>query len=334
MKLLILTNNPSRPSFRQRIEIHLETMRNNGVYCQVAKLPSSEPARRSLFKRAANFDGVFLQKKCLNFFDAFYLRKYSKKIIYDFDDAIMYSPKRPSSDRSSHLRLFRRTAKLSDMIIAGNFYLAEHAKRFNDNVQLLPTGLDTKEYELGPCVSDDEKIRLVWIGSKTTLRYLKEIKPALEEIGSHFSNVVLRIICDEFIELEKMEVEKCRWFLEKQAADLTSGDIGLAPLPDNRFTRGKCGFKILQYQAAGLPVVASPIGTNSIYVRDNITGFLVTEVQEWTDRITQLIEDGQLRKKMGRQGRAHAERFDVSVIGKQLAELITKCLQEPVLSKQ
>ena len=176
MKLLILTNNPSRPSFRQRIEIYLHTLQRNGIDYEVAKLPSGEVARLRLFKQADNFDCVFLQKKCLNFLDAIYLRKYSKKIVYDFDDAIMYSPANPSSDRTSHFRLFRRTVKLADMVIAGNSYLAQHAKKFNSNVHILPTGLNTNEYSIKNRPATDGKTRLVWIGSKSTLKYLKEIK--------------------------------------------------------------------------------------------------------------------------------------------------------------
>lgn len=327
MKLLILTNNPNRASFRQRIEVYLDTLRTNGVECEVAKLPSGSLSRLKLFKRAADFDGVFLHKKCLNLFDAFCLRKYSKKIIYDFDDAIMYSPKRPASDKSSHFRLFNRTAKLANMVITGNSYLAEHAGRFNRNVEILPTGLDTKEYRIESKLKAHDKIRLVWIGSKSTLRYLKEIKPALEEIGSRFDNVVLRIICDDFFDLENIEVEKCRWSLKSQAFDLISSDIGLAPLSDNRFTRGKCGFKILQYQAANLPTVASPVGVNLEYVRDEVTGYHAQNTRQWVDRISKLVVNADLRKQMGCAAKTQIEKFDSDVIGAELCGLITGCVK-------
>ena len=327
MKLLVLTNNPKRASFRQRIEVYLDTLRTNDIECKVAKLPGGSLARRKLFKRAGQFDGVFLQKKCLNLYDAAWLRQYSKKIIYDLDDAIMYSPKTPGSDRSSHFRLFRRTAKLADVVIAGNSYLAEHAQRFNTNVKILPTGLDTKAYKVKIKPKIDDKIRLVWIGSKSTLCYLMEIKSALEEIGSRLDNVVLRIICDDFFGLQNMEVEKCWWSLERQAVDLAISDIGLAPLPDNRFTRGKCGFKILQYEAAYLPIITSPVGVNAEYVRNGVTGYHAPNIPQWVDRITELIDNIKLRKQMADAGRAQAERFDTSIIGKKLCSLITECIQ-------
>ena len=115
--------------------------------------------------------------------------------------------------------------------------------------------------------------------------------------------------------------------MERQAIDLATSHIGLAPLPDNRFTRGKCGFKILQYQAAGLPVVASPVGVNSEYVRQNVTAFLATDNREWIEKITRLIENPQLRRQMGNKGLEHVRNFDTSIIGKKLLELIKNCLE-------
>jgi glycosyltransferase involved in cell wall biosynthesis len=171
------------------------------------------------------------------------------------------------------------------------------------------------------------KIRLVWIGSKSTLKYLAEIKPALEEIGSRFDNAILRIICDDFFDLQNMEVEKHQWSEETQVIDLATSDFGLAPLPDNRFTRGKCGFKILQYAAAELPVIASPVGVNAEYVCDGVTGFHAINTSQWVDKISELIENAELRKRMGREGRAKVKNFDIDVLGKRLLDLIVRALQ-------
>ncbi|MGD2093736.1 MAG: glycosyltransferase [Phycisphaerales bacterium] len=334
MKLLVLTNNPSRPSFRQRIEIHLKALQSSGIDCEVRKFPSGELSRLRLFKRAAAFDGVLLHKKCLNLFDAICLRRYSKRIIYDFDDAIMYSPERPGSNRSSHFRLFRRTAQLADKIIAGNDYLAKHARRFNHNVKILPTGLDTKAFSLVKNLKTDDKVRLVWIGSESTLKYLEEIKPALEQLGKRFSNVILRIICDEFFDLQNMQVEKCQWSLDGQYFDLLTSDIGLAPLPDNRFARGKCGFKILQYEAAGLPVVTSPVGVNSDYVVNDVTGYFASNIPQWIDGVSELIRNETLRKQMSLAAKERVARFDSEVIAKELVTLITEFMEGVLYSTE
>jgi glycosyltransferase involved in cell wall biosynthesis len=276
-------------------------------------------------KRSADFDAVFLHKKRLNLIEALLLRRYSRKTIYDFDDAVMYKTVAPQRKTLCGSMRFRLTVKLADLVIAGNPYLAEHAHKFNTKVEVLPTGLNTNEYEITATRKTDGKVRLVWIGSRSTLRYLAEIAPALEEIGSRHENVILRIVCGDFIDLEKMSVEKCLWSEQTQIADLVTSDIGLAPLPDNRFTRGKCGFKILQYASAGLPVVASPVGVNRDYVRDNITGYLASDTEQWVDRISRLVENAQLRKNMGQSARKSVKRFDISVIGEQLAALILQC---------
>jgi glycosyltransferase involved in cell wall biosynthesis len=119
-----------------------------------------------------------------------------------------------------------------------------------------------------------------------------------------------------------MEVEKHHWSLEKQAVDLATSDIGLAPLPDNRFTRGKCGFKILQYEASGLPAIASPVGVNAEYVSDGVTGFHASSNSEWIDRISMLVKNPQMRRQMGQAGRTKVEKFDLRIVGNQLVKLI------------
>ena len=328
MNLLIVTNNPHRASFRQRIGVYLDILRVNGIDCEVTKLPSGSLARLRLFKKAPEFDGVFLHKKKVNFFDAIWLRKYSKKIIYNFDDAVMYNDKTPEHDSRAHFRPWKRSVELADMVIVGSSYLAEHAQRFNSNVKILPIGLKVSDYEVNCHTKSDDRIRLVWIGSSSTLKYLAEINHVLEEIGTRFDNVILRIICDNFFDLQNMKVEKRSWSKQTRAIDLATSDIGLVPLPDNRFTKGKCTFKILEYAAAGLPVVASPVGVNSEYVCDGVTGFHAVNTSQWVDRISSLIKNHQLRKTMGEEGLAKAKNFDVSIIGKQLTGLISKCLQD------
>ncbi len=328
MNLLIITNNPDRASFRQRIGIYLTLLRAEGIQPEVTKLPKGLLSRRKLFKRATKFDAVFLHKKKLNLVNALLLRKYSKKIIYDFDDAIMYSDRNPQRFSRAHFIPFRRTVKIANLVIAGNAYLAELARRFNPNVIILPTGLDTNAYRLPQRPINDGKIRLVWIGSNKTLKYLAEITPALEEIGQRFNNVILRIIADEFINLENLVVEKCKWTKETEATDLAVCDIGLAPLPDDRFTRGKCGFKILQYASAGLAVVASPVGVNAEYIRQMNNGFIADGISDWVDKISCLINAPQLRKQTGQNGRITVKQFDLVTIGRQLVENIKNCIEK------
>ncbi|MHC4124488.1 MAG: glycosyltransferase family 4 protein, partial [Planctomycetota bacterium] len=322
MNLLIVTNNLARASFRQRIAIHLDTLRANGIECEIEKLPSGSLARRRLFKQAKEFDGVLLHKKRLNFLEVIWLRRYNRAVIYDFDDAVMYSAKNPDRPSYKRYKSFEETIKLAKMVIAGNTYLAEHAKKFNSNVNILPTGLNINAYKLEKNQEKDDKIHLVWIGCHSTLKYLAEIKPALEKIGSRFNNVVLKIICDKFLDLQNMKVEKCPWIQEKQAIDLATNGIGISPLSNNRYTKGKCGFKILQYASVGLPVVASPVGVNLEYICDNTSGYFAKNNDEWVERITQLIKNPQLRTRMGLAGQQLVEKFDAAILGEQLYKII------------
>jgi glycosyltransferase involved in cell wall biosynthesis len=327
MKLLILSNNPDRASFRQRIGIYLPQLKAEGVACVVEQFPEGYFARWKLFAMAGKFDAVLLHKKTLNFWDAKILRKHARKIIYDFDDAVMYSPAKPGSAHSSHKRLFERTVRLADCVIAGNAYLAEHANPFCRNVHILPTGLDTKKYDVSKPVSDG-KIRLVWVGSKSTLSYLKSLSAILEDVATKYPAVVLRIICDSFFDLSKMPVEKKIWSLETEAKDLAACDIGLSSLPDDNFTRGKCGFKILQYFAAGLPAIASPVGVNADLIQAGSTGFPVQTEQEWADALKRLIENPDLRQSMGQAAKEFCRQFDQKTLGRQFCDLIIQSIQK------
>lgn len=327
MKLLILSNNPDRASFRQRIGIHMPLLRERDVVCEVAKLPGGPFQRRRLFSQAGAFDAVLLHRKILSRWDAYWLGRYRRKLLYDFDDAIMYNDRKPDHVSQERFGRFQRVVALADRIVAGNAYLADHARRFNAHVTVLPTCLDLKPYATTSPRLRDGRLRLVWIGSGSTLKYLADIKPILEDVGKNHPDAVLRIVCDAFFDLRNMAVEKVRWSQEGEARALLESDIGLAPLPDNAFTRGKCGFKILQYRAASLPVVASPVGVNAAYVTDGVTGFHAADRAEWVHAIGELIAHPQQRQSMGQQGRSMVEEFDQPVIGRHFCQIVAGCMR-------
>lgn len=322
-KILILTRHPESASFRQRIALYFDALKQAGIEYCVEPLPAESYKTLKLFNSASAFDIVFLHKKRLSLLERFFLRKNAKKIIYDFDDAVMFDPQNPQRPHAKKLKKFAATAKMADKIIAGNSFLADFAKKFNKNTVILPTGLNIAEYEIDE-KKLDEKIRLVWIGSDSNLIYLKQIREILEQIGKKYKNVILRIICNEFFDLANMPVEKIQWSLKNQIPDLVNSDIGLAPLPDDNFTKGKCGFKILQYAAASLPSVASPVGVNTEIVRSSINGFLAKNPQQWLDSISSLIENPDLRLKMGQQAKTVAKNYDVSALSQKFVDIISE----------
>jgi glycosyltransferase involved in cell wall biosynthesis len=304
----------------------LDTLRANGLECDVEELPGNPLKRWILLRRCADYDGVFLQKKRVSALDGFWLRRNSRKLIYDFDDAVMYSDADPDRPHQGRMRTFRRTAAMADMVIAGNPYLANIAAQYNRSVQVLPTGLALEEFVQPPRDDTDEAIRLVWIGTAGNLKYLEGIQDALEQVGQSHAQLRLRVICNQFPSLQNMTVEEHPWSLDRQADDLCGSDIGLAPLPDERWAQGKCGFKILQYQAAGLPVITAPVGVNASYVEAGQSGYHATTTEEWVRAIVTLAEDVSLRRRMGEAGRKHAAQFDVPQLGAQLSNMIKDCL--------
>lgn len=322
MKLLIISNNISRASFRLRVGDHLDFLEKEGIGCNIQQLPRKTLDRWKLFKISAQYDAVLIQRKCLNFWDATVLSHFCPKMIFDYDDAIMHSATKPESRLTNHFRLFKRTAGMMDVMIAGNEYLAGYARRYCKQVHILPTGLDTRAYEVHDLQKTRDDIHLVWIGSQSTLKYLAELRPVLEQIGRTQKNVVLRIIADKFFELEHMRVQKHVWSLDKEVSDLVECDIGLSPLPDNPFTRGKCGFKILQYFAAGLPVIASPVGVNEKFIKESNAGLLASNISEWKDAIKKMVKSIAVYRQLGQNGKNYVRAYDRSVISKELCSII------------
>jgi len=320
-KILILSRHIESASFRQRIALYFNSLKTAGIEYYVEPLPSKTYKTLKLFSSARAFDAVLLHKKRLSPLERFFLRRNAKKIIYDFDDPVMFDSADPQKPDDKKLKRFTAAVKMADKIIAGNNYLADFAKKFNNNTVILPTGLNVVEYDVKKNKLD-EKIRLVWIGTSSNLIYLKQISKTLEQIGSRYKEVILRIICNEFFDLADIPVEKIQWSLGAQVRDLVNSDIGLAPLPDDNFTKGKCGFKILQYAAASLPVVASPVGVNAGIARSGINGFLAETPQHWFDGISRLIENPELRRKIGQQAKKTVRDYDVSILAGKFVDII------------
>lgn len=225
-----------------------------------------------------------------------------KPVVFDFDDAIYLSN---YSDSNSWIRFFRpskRTAsviKMSGQIIAGNTYLEEFALRYNQNTKVLPTVIDTAKYFPRDKLQPDGHIVIGWIGTPTTGKYLKELTSVFKEILEGNLNVVLKIIGSEFSELSHPRIMNKAWSLEEEIADLSTFDIGIMPMPDNGWTKGKCGFKAIQYMAMGIPAVCQAVGANKEIITSGRDGFLVSTAKEWLDALDLLINDKGLRSQIG-----------------------------------
>jgi glycosyltransferase involved in cell wall biosynthesis len=163
--------------------------------------------------------------------------------------------------------------------------------------------VDLRRYQPSNHLRAGSSIQLVWIGSASTLRGLEQAGPILEDLGQRMPGLTLKVICDRFPRLNHLRVLACPWSEQTEAEDLRQADIGLSWLPDDLWSRGKCALKVLQYMAAGLPVVANPVGLQAELVRQGETGFLVRTAAEFAEAVKRLAEDPMLRLRFGKRGR-------------------------------
>jgi glycosyltransferase involved in cell wall biosynthesis len=188
----------------------------------------------------------------------------------------------------------------------------------------VPTCVDPARYSLA---EHRRKLtggaQLVWIGSASTLRGLVAIQPLLEELGQRLPGLQLKLVCDRFLDLTHLPVQRRVWSEAAEAEELAGADIGISFIPDDLWSLGKCGLKVLQYMAAGLPVVANPVGVQADIVRHGETGYLVETPEEWLEAVARLGDDPALRQRMGWAGRRLVERdYGVAVGGAAWVEIL------------
>lgn len=311
LQVLFLVPRLDKASTRYRVLQYFPALEEAGIRHEIRALSKTSRDWLGLLRQVRAADVVFVQKKLFSPVEISLLRRLSKRLIYDFDDAVMYKDV-PAGDRQQarQHRRFAATARRADLLIAGNDYLCEEASAFRRPTIMIPTPLDMSRYTPRPeKVNASREVVLGWIGSRGTLKYLKEISPALESVGEQLPGVSLKIVADDFFDLEHMPVIKKNWSSADEIADLHSFDIGLMPLVDDIWTRGKCGFKLLQCMAVGLPVVCSPVGANRQIVADGIDGYWASSQQDWVEKITALVRNADFSRAMGQHGRQKVQQF-------------------------
>lgn len=306
-RVLILANNLRQASYRVRIEALLPLLRECGIETTVGLRKTNPITTWRVLSSAKNFDAVILQRKMLEGWEGRLLRRNARRIVYDIDDALMYFNRPVSWHSRLRTRLrFRATVRAIDHVVAGNEHLADIFRREGRSATVIPTVVDPARYIVRRH-ADTISPRLVWIGSHSTLPYVQGQIGALRAAVERTPALRLVTIADQTLTDAPLPVEHRAWSADTEAASLAKGDIGIAPTPTDPWTLGKCGFKIVQYMAAGLPVVASPVGANAELVREGVTGFLPTTDAEWADAIHRLATDTALRQRMGQAGRERVE---------------------------
>ena len=270
------------------------------------------------WKRANRFDQIFIFRDAF-FFGTFIERLFktpSAKLIFDFDDSIWLQDENPGQSIFQRLKNPAKTAKIisyCDLIIAGNEYLASYAMQYNSNVFIIPTTIDLEEYKPIAISKPYEKICIGWSGSFSTIKHFESAIESLAKIKEKFADkVYFKVIGDGSYTNDSLELTGLPWKKESEIEDLCEIDIGIMPLPDDDWSRGKCGLKGLQYMALEIPTIMSPVGVNSDIIQDGQNGFLASSTEEWVEKLSLLIESESLRKKIGQAGRKTVEK-DFSV---------------------
>lgn len=256
--------------------------------------------------RANSFDLIFIQREALMLGTSVFERLLSKKktpVIFDFDDAIWFPNVEGGNKALSFLKRPEKTKeilKYCDYVIAGNQYLADYAKQFNDQVTLIPTTIDMSYHQLKE--EKPSEVCIGWTGSFSTLPYFESILPVLAKLKLEFPKLKFKIIVDEDKYYSEIDTHTTVWTKETEIDELNKIAIGVMPLPSDEWTKGKCGFKGLQYMSLKKACVMSGVGVNTEIIQSGKNGFLANTEDEWYESLKSLMVDEQLRSEMAGKG--------------------------------
>jgi glycosyltransferase involved in cell wall biosynthesis len=250
------------------------------------------------------YDVVFLQKVPLNVKGFNILKLLKKKMVFDFDDAIYTTiPGFTDSDFGIKSELANRMKNILStdklLVVLENKITKQFAEQYNKNILVITGPIDTERYFPAKKGMDNDRVVIGWIGSSSTTPYLSILFPVFRRLCRTHPDAYIKLIGAAPINIPDVRVKQVDWDLETEVEELQEFDIGIMPLPDDEWTRGKGGYKLLQYMAVGIPCVASPVGINKDLIKDGENGFLSATEEEWYEKLSLLIDNPEIRKKMG-----------------------------------
>lgn len=284
-------------------------------------------SRLSVLTTAPRYDLVFIQKEMFpHLLDVpeWWLARRGVPYVVDLDDAIhlMYADaggwKRPLRDKIARVLTHAR------IVLAGNRYLEDYARRYNERVLFFPTVVDTDRFAPGnPRDSAESRpVTVGWMGTPETVKYLDAILPAIEAAAASVP-LSLLVVGGGAPVSGRLTVRAKPWTEVTEADDLRAMDIGVMPLADDEWSKGKCALKLIQYMSAGVPSVTSPRGSATEFVRDGENAWLASDAREWSDRLCELAQSPQHREEMGRRARASVEAgYSLKVWGPRFADAL------------
>ncbi len=284
-----------------------------GMIGKKLRLVARGLARRlDLVKKVKDYDLVYILREAALLGPPVFERLIHQSgapIVFDFDDAIFVSYRSPSNGYLSYLKFASKTktiCRIASHVMVGNPYLAEYARQVNDRVTVIPTTIDTQKYLAPPPKKSSGPPVIGWTGSYSTVQHLDTLRGALKKLAERES-FRLRVIGTPAYDCPPVDVEAMRWRADTELEDLSAIDIGVMPLPDDRWSKGKCGLKALQFMALGIPTVCSPVGVNTDIIQDDQNGFIAGTEDEWVDKLSRLLRSHELRQRLGHAGRVTVE---------------------------
>ena len=334
MKILFFTiGNEEVASSRTRAYQYLPYLRQQGIKCRLIFFTAPWQAKKvinmakeslfiklcgkiySFFKMVVfiisvpQYDILFIQRVLLPVIMQKFILLLNRNIVFDFDDAIYLADRWSNSfiNTNKFLKRFQYILKKSGCVVVSNEVLKKVASEFNSNIIILSTPVDTQKLTPKSDRNCNRRVVIGWIGSPGTTKYIESLKKPLELLAEKFPFLKIKLVGSIPLQGWKINMFVKHWSLADEIKDLESFDIGIMPLTDDKWSKGKGGYKLLQYMAVGIPCVASPVGINKEIIEEGVTGFLATTPQDWIEKLSILIENGKLRNKMGTEGRKKAE---------------------------
>jgi glycosyltransferase involved in cell wall biosynthesis len=319
------------PGQRFRFELYKDILKQNGYHVTTRSFLDKSgydiihkqgfffPKAWAVFKGYLNriqllfgisrYDFIFLQREAAPLgpplFEWLYIKVFKRKVIYDFDDAI-WMP-HISENNSLFLTLknvnkVKKICKWAYKVCCGNEYLCNYARKYSNKVIYNPTCVDTERRHNILANHEGERITIGWTGSFSTLKYLDMLEPVLSRLQQQY-DFDIKIICNQEPCLKLKNVRYVQWTPENEVMELAGCQIGLMPLTSDEWSEGKCGFKLIQYLSLEIPAVSSTVGVNKLIIENGVNGFLCSTDDDWYNAIEKMINDRELRKRMGKEGR-------------------------------
>lgn len=316
-QILFITRGKDDPSTRYRVSPLIVRLKEQGWSAHQIPRHSRFVRSRILLAALAG-QTIFIQRKLFGLAFLALLTATKPRIIFDFDDAIFVKRSGKSSKRNQ--ARFRAIIRAASLVIAGNPFLAQAASAQGGRgpVMIAPTSVISSKYTSASALG--KPCDLVWIGSSSTRKYLDQAYDSFTEIGRRCPGITLKIISDFQWDHPSLNVICIPWADDTEIGELKSCQIGIAPMPNDEWTRGKCALKVIQYMAAGLPVVASNAGINAKLIEQGLTGLIAETPEEWAQSVNELLNSPELRVSMGDAAQRCAQQdYNLDTISRETA---------------